>query len=400
MLASENVIKLKKHQDIRVNSGHPWVYSNEIENDPKLAKITPGGLVKVFSNHGKYIGTGYYNHHSLIALRILSRKEDEVIDEHFFIKKIKSAISLRSQFFGLNFYRLIHSEADGLPGLVIDQFDNLLVCQISTAGMELLTEVMLAALEKLFPNTTIVLRNDTPSRRFENLDNYVKVPLGEVASSNTLVENNLKFYFDPLAGQKTGWFYDQRENRQFIANLVSSFNGDCNVLDCYCYSGGFGINAKRAGASSVTFVDSSGDAISQVKSNLELNSLEQNCQYLPGEVFEKLTDLLANGKKYQLVILDPPAFVKSKKDFFVGLKGYEKLTKMASNLVVEGGYLFLASCSHNIALADLIRASASGISKAEKSAKLIRSFGAGIDHPLHPFLPESEYLKSLTYKFD
>jgi 23S rRNA (cytosine1962-C5)-methyltransferase len=391
------LIKLKKGQDRKINAGHPWVYSNEIESSPDLSSIPSGGLVKVVNAFGNFLGFGYYNRHSLIAVRILTKKEHQEINQDLLTKKIEQALKLREDFFSSPYYRLVHSEADGLAGLIIDRFDNLLVLQVATAGMENLLDILIAALNAIFSNPTIILRNDIAARKLEGLQEYVKVLQGKLPEQNILVENDLKFNFDPINGQKTGWFFDQRENRKFVSSLVKGKD----MLDCYCYNGGFGINAAVAGANSVTFIDSSDLAIKNVKENITLNNLSGgNFEFINGKVFDELENLTKTGRKFQVVVLDPPAFVKSKKDFFAGIKGYEKLTKLAAKLVAKNGYLFIASCSHNASLQDLIRSSASGIDKAGKSAKIVRVFGAGYDHPLHPFLPESEYLKSITYQIN
>ena len=391
-------IKLKKFQDLRLASGHPWVYSNEVESDSALAKIPAGSLVKIYSNKGDFMGIGFYNFHSLIAVRMLSKDQECKIDTDFFVKKIKIALLLRNDFFDQSYYRLIHSEADELPGLIIDQFDKILVCQITSAGMELLLDNLKEALKILFPGSTIVLRNDTPSRSLEKLENYTRVVDDKVIdeAEKILIENDIKYYFDPILGQKTGWFFDQRENRKFIAGISK----DKDVLDCYCYNGGFGLNAKKAGAKSVTFIDSSKEALLKVSENAKLNNLEENCSYIEAKVFDELENLEKSGMQFDVVILDPPAFIKTKKDFFSGIRGYEKLVKMGAKLVTKNGYLFIASCSHNALLKDIISASGTGINKAGREGKIIRTFGAGIDHPIHPFLPESEYLKSITYKLD
>ncbi len=391
------IIKLKKGQDRKVNFGHPWVYSNEIETSPQLAEMASGSLVKIVNAFDNFLGIGYYNRHSLIAARILTKKENQEINQEFFIKKIESALKLRQDFFDEPFYRLIHSEADGLAGLIIDRFDNLLVLQIATAGMENLLEILIAALNQVFGAPILVLRNDINVRKLEGLQEYVKVLQGELPAENILVENNLKFNFDPINGQKTGWFFDQRENRKFVASLVK----EKDVLDAYCYNGGFGINAAAAGANSVTFIDSSDLAIKNVHNNIELSNLNiESCKFINGKVFDELENLIKVGKKFQVVVLDPPAFIKSKKDFFTGIKGYEKLAKLGAKLVAKNGYLFIASCSHNAGLQDLIRSTAEGIDKAGKSAKIVRIFGAGFDHPMHPVLLESEYLKSITYQIN
>ncbi len=387
-------IKIKKGQDRKVNFGHPWVYSNEIESSPSLAELPVGSIVKIVNAFDNFLGVGYYNRHSLIAVRILTKKENVEINQEFFVKKIEKALKLRQDFYSEPFYRLIHSEADGLAGLVIDRFDNLLVVQITTAGMENLTQTLVAALNQIFGSPTILLRNDVPARKLEGLQEYVKVIQGELPKENILIENDLKYYFNPIEGQKTGWFFDQRENRKFVASLVKGKD----VLDCYCYNGGFGINAAKAGANSVTFIDSSELAINNVKQNIKLNELEGNFEYINGKVYDELEEIAKTGRKFQVVVLDPPAFIKSKKDFFAGIKGYEKLTKIASKLVAKNGYLFIASCSHNAGLQDLIRATAAGIDKSKGNTKIVRIFGAGFDHPIHPILLESEYLKSITYQ--
>ena len=389
-----HLIKIKKGQDRKLSAGHPWVYSNEIEPSPNLAQIASGGLVKVVNAFDNFIGIGYYNRHSLIAVRILSRKENQEINQEFLVKKIESALKLRQDFFADPYYRLIHSEADGLAGLIVDRFDDLLVVQIATAGMENLLEQIIGAINVVFANAIIVLRNDIPTRKLEGLEEYVKVVQGELPEKNILIENGLKFYFDPINGQKTGWFFDQRENRKFVAELAKGKD----VLDCYCYNGGFGISAAESGAGSVTFIDSSDAAINNVQQNIALNNLSGNFEYLGGKVFDELETIAKSGRKFQVVALDPPAFVKSRKDFFAGIKGYEKLTKIAAKLVAKNGYLFIASCSHHAGLQDLIKATATGIDKAGKTARIVRIYGAGFDHPLHPFLPESQYLKSIIYQ--
>lgn len=392
-----NIIKLKKGCDYKVNGGHPWVYSNEIDSNPETAKLPIGSIVKIVNAFGQFIGTGYYNRHCLMAIRILSRIENEEINENFFINKIKYALKSREQFFTKPFYRLVHSEADGIAGLIIDRFDNLLVLQLSTAGIENLSEILISALNKIFNNPTIILRNDIPARKLEGLEEYVKVIQGNVPDKNFLIENDLKFYFNPIEGQKTGWFFDQRENRKFI----SSISEGKDVLDTYCYNGGFGINALSNNAKSVTFIDSSELAISNVKAGIELNKLDATkAEFICDKVFDALEKLMSDKRRFDVVVLDPPAFIKSKKDLITGLKGYEKLARMGAKLVADGGYLLIASCSHNAQLPDLIKATATGINKAERSSKIIRIFGAGADHPMHPFLSESEYLKSITYQLN
>ncbi len=383
-------LKIKKHHEIRIVKAHPWIFSNEIENFSELKSLKKGSLVKVIIKKDEQFALAYFNPHSLIAARILTYDTAEEINEDFFVKRILSAKSLREKFFEKPFYRLIHSEADFLPGLIIDRFGDVFSCQISTAGMEEMAEMLVAALVKIFPDCKIIFRNDVEARKYEGLESYVKVVRGEIAEKILVEENDLQFFADIVSGQKTGWFFDQRINRKFIGEIAKG----AEVLDAFCYLGGFGLNALKNGAKSVTFIDSSKEALDACQSNLPTN---KNAEFINKKVFEVLEEAEFSKRQFDIVVLDPPAFVKSKKDFFVGLKGYEKLIKLAVGLVKKNGILFLASCSHNATLSDLIAAANDGLRKSGRKAKIVRTFGAGPDHPLHPALKESEYLKSITF---
>lgn len=386
-------LKIKKHHEVRIVRGHPWIFSNEIENFAALKYLEKGTLVEVQVKKDEPFALAYFNPNNLISGRILTYDVKQEINEDFFIEKISAAKILRDRFFDKPFYRLIHSEADFLPGLIIDRLDNILSCQISTAGMEKLSPLLISALEKLFPDAAIIFRNDVESRKLEGLELYVKTIKGEIPDKIEIEENGLKFAIDVKSGQKTGWFFDQRKNRDFIG-LVSK---NCDVLDAFCYLGGFGLNALKNGANSVTFIDSSQEATNQVKQNIALNNFTQKTEIITKKVYETLDNADFQKRQFDVVVLDPPAFIKSKKDFFSGLKGYEKLVKLSANLVKPNGLLMLASCSHNATIGDLIAAANDGFRKSNRRAKLIRSFGADLDHPIHPALKESEYLKSITF---
>jgi 23S rRNA (cytosine1962-C5)-methyltransferase len=376
-------LKIKKHHELRVVHGHPWIFSNEIENFSELKTLEKGTLVQVQIRKEEPFALAYFNPHSLIAARILSYKIDEKIDENFFEKKILAAKSMREKFFKKPFYRLIHSEADFLPGLVIDCFGDVLSCQISTAGMEKLSGFLVKALEKIFPNSAIIFRNDIDARKLEGLELETKVIKGEIADQIEIEENEIKYLIDVKGGQKTGWFFDQRKNREFIGAIAK----DCDVLDAFCYLGGFGFNALKGGAKSVTFIDSA---------PVEF-ALPKNCEFIRDKVFDVLENENFRQRRFDIVLLDPPAFIKSKKDFHSGLKGYEKLVRLSVNLVKDGGILMLTSCSHHANLQDLIKSANDAFRKANRPAKLIRVFGADVDHPVHPALKESEYLKSICF---
>lgn len=392
-------LHIKNQQEIRLVKGHPWIYSNEIANFAELKPLENGSLVEVYVQKNKEpVAIAYFNAHQLIAARILSYNAAEKIDEDFFVRKLYNAKKLREKFYDKPFYRLIHSEADGLGGLVVDRFDNVFSCQITTAGMEKLQDFLIAALKKVFPNCAIIFRNDVESRKYEGLSAENKIICGEISDEIICEENGLKFSVDVHSGQKTGWFYDQRENRDFIAKLAKN----CDVLDAFCYQGGFGLNAFKGGAKSVTFIDSSKEALHATKKNLALNSFDdKKSEFINDKVFEALEKMAVDKKQFDMVLLDPPAFVKSKKDLFAGLRGYEKLVRLALPLLKENGILSLTSCSHNVSMADLIAAANEafrrGFAGTNRSAKLVRSYGAGPDHPLHPGLKESEYLKSIVF---
>ena len=386
----KNIAKVivKAHHEKRLIEGNPWIFSNEIENFSSLKNLEKGSLIEVEIYKQPHFALAYFNPNSLISCRILSYNSVEKIDESFFVKKINKAQILREKFFDKPFYRLVNSEGDRLPGLIIDRFDNIFVCQISTAGMENLKPFLILALKEIFKNCQIIFRNNSELRALEKLESSLDFECVDdvvIPEKITVIENDLQFTIDLKNGQKTGWFFDQRINRDFVASISK----DCDVLDAFCYLGGFGLNALKGGAKSVTFVDSSDAAISKIK-NRNLENVDAIC--------DKVFDFLENtDKKFDVVLLDPPAFIKNKKDFFSGIKGYEKLIKLGAAVTKKGGILMISSCSHHASLADLTGTANNAFRKTNRAAKLIRVYGAGYDHPLHPALKESEYLKSITF---
>ncbi len=379
-------IIIKPRSEIRIIHGNPWIFSNEIENFSEIKKLEKGSLVEVVIKKNQKFAIAYFNPHSLIAARILSHDINEKINEEFFVKKISSALTIREKFFNKPFYRLIHSEGDFLPGLVIDRFGDVFSCQISTAGMEKLTLIIISAIHQIFPKAKIILRNDIEARKLEGLELFVEKIDSDLSNQVEIEENGLKFLIDIVSGQKTGWFFDQRKNREFIASIAKN----CDILDAFCYLGGFGLGALKNHAKSVTFIDASKDALEQIPT-------AKNIEIINEKVFESLEKLEKNQRKFDIVLLDPPAFIKAKKDLFSGLKGYEKLIKLSSGLVKKGGILMLTSCSHHASIGELISAANDGFRKSNRPTRLIRTFGADIDHPIHPSLKENEYLKSLTF---
>ncbi len=389
------VTLLPGHQK-RALHGHPWIFSNEIQMDTAAKALPPGTLVTLRTGDGRTLGVATYNPHTLVAARLLDRDPGRRIDREFLARRLKRALAIRERLYAEPFYRLVHAEADGIPGAVIDRFGDFMVAQLNTAGMMRLEPEFVAALEAAVAPKAIVLRNDSPARALEGLSEEVRVAAGSLEGALEVHENGARFEVDLMGGQKTGWFYDQRENRAFMARLA---NG-ARVLDLYCFVGGFAIEAAVAGAAEVTGIDRSEPALSLAGRSAALNGVAERCKFSRGEVFAELQRLASAGERFDIVISDPPAVVKSRKDLGPGLRGYRKLARLAAGAVAPQGYLFLASCSHNVTPEDFWEAARRGLEDAGRSARLLRSAGAAPDHPLHPHLPESAYLKALVLALD
>ena len=389
-------VRLQPRKHRRLRAGHPWVYSNEIEMDAAARQLPRGSLVTLVNAGDEPLGTAMFNPHSLVAGRLLTAEADAIIDRVFLAERLRKAVDLRERLVTVPYCRLVHAEADGLPGLVIDRFGDIVVCQINAAGIERLEAELVAAVEEVLTPATIVLRNDAAVRGLEGLEGYVRVCKGKVGGPVLLEENGVRFFADVLGGQKTGWFYDQRENR--AATAAVSRGG--RVLDVYTYLGGFGIQAAAADASDVLMVDRSEQALELAARSADLNGVGDRCRFLRGTAFEEMARLREAGERFDLVISDPPAFVKSRKDLVAGLKGYAKMARLAAGLVAPGGFLFLGSCSHNVDVETFAEQVRHGIEHAGRNGRILRTAGAGPDHPVHPFLPESAYLKAQLLQLD
>ena len=390
------LLRLLPSRHKRVAEGHPWVYSNEAQMDAVAKAIPPGTVVKVAAASGQMLGSAFFNPHSLIAARMLSRDAEAEIGVDFLARRLRAALALREMLFARPFYRLVHSEGDGLPGLIVDRFGDVAVCQVNAAGMELLTDALLAALGEVLRPRAVVLRNDAPVRALEGLTREVKVAKGEVAPPIEVEEGNACFLADPLAGQKTGWFFDQRDNRAFMAGLARGKR----VADFYAHTGGFAIEAALAGAREVVAFDTSQPALDLAAKSAALNGVAETCRFVKAEAFAEMERLGNAGERFEIVICDPPAFVKSRKDLNVGAKGYRKMARLAAGLVAPGGFLFAASCSHNMEAARFAEEIRKGVAVAGRTGRVIREAGASPDHPLHPWLPESAYLKAEVLQLD
>ena len=389
------VTVLPGHQK-RALHGHPWIFSNEIQMDAAAKALPPGSIVALKTADGRSLGTASFNPHTLVAARLLDRDPQRGIDADFLAKRLRRALAIRERLFAAPYYRLVHAEADGIPGLVVDRFGEVAVAQLNTAGMAGLEMELVEALTSVLAPKAILLRNDSPARAQEGLPSEVRVAAGTLPEPLEIVENGARFALDLVGGQKTGWFYDQRDNRAFMARLAQG----ARVLDVYCFGGGFAVAAAMAGATEVTGIDRSEPALALATRSAELSRVAERCHFRRGEAFAELEALGGTGERFDIVISDPPAFVKSKKDLGPGLRGYRKLARLAAGAVAPQGYLFLASCSHNVTPDEFWESARRGLEDAGRSGRLLRSAGAAPDHPVHPHLPESAYLKALVLALD
>ena len=386
---AHSLIRLHPKQDRRLKSGHPWVFSNELATTPEHRHWDRGGLVRIEGDDGWRYGTFMFNPHSLIAARRLDLDPCATIDGSWVHARLAEAVALRARITPGAHHRLVHAEADRLPGLIIDRYGDLAVIQANTAGVDRLLPDIVTALLDLLPLGAIVGRNDSAARVQEGLPVAVTLLHGE---SGTAIaeEGGVRFPVDPLSGQKTGFFYDQRPNRDMVAGLAQG----ARVLDVFCHTGAFGLRAAAAGAESVLLVDSSAPALEQAMLAATLNGLS-GVSARRGDAFDTLQALGAEGESFDIVICDPPAFAKSKRDQEAGLRAYHRLTRLAVPLVRPGGFLFIASCSHHAPLELFAAQVTSGVSRSRRDARILHTGAAGPDHPVHPQLPESAYLKSL-----
>lgn len=389
-------LRVKPREERRVKGGHPWIYSNELELDQTAKALVPGSLVRVFDAHGGGIGVASFNPHSLIAARLWSTDTAARIDEKFLAARLHSALALRQRFFSAPFYRLVHAEADGMPGFIIDRFGDVVAVQANTAGAEVLTPLLLQALQAVLKPRAVVLRNDSPVRKLEGLEEEIRLAQGSIDPLPQVEEGGLRFALDLLEGQKTGWYYDLAEARAKMAALSAGQD----VLDCYCHTGAFALNAAKAGAKSVRGIDRSELGIALATQAAKANGLDRIARFEKADGFEALEKLNAEAARFGIVITDPPNFVKSRKDLGPGSRAYRKLAKLAAPLVAPGGFWFVACCAHLLPGELFAKEVAIGLGQAGRSGRIVFSGGAGPDHPVHPHVPESAYLKWQVLQLD
>lgn len=391
MSFEQAALRLKPGEDRRLRQGHAWVFSNEVDVDrTPLSDFIPGQPVLVENSKGKTVGSGFINPNALICTRLYSRDAGVALDRQFIERRLRAALQLREQLFSEPYYRWTFAESDGLPGLIIDRYGDVLALQINTAGMQFAQDELIAALRNVLQPRAILLRNDTSGRVMEGLDKEVRWLDGEGPARMTLREHETDFEVDLFAGQKTGWFYDQRMNR---ARMRAYAHGR-RVLDVFSYVGAWGVQAAQAGASAVVCVDSSQPALDQVLANAKRNNVERQVSVCAGDAFEALKALRDERAKFDMVIIDPPALIKRKKDIVEGTGAYHRLNQLALALVNDGGILVSCSCSYHLSRASLLDVIHTAGQHDGRMLQILEQGHQAPDHPIHSAIPETEYLKS------
>ncbi|MEI7824223.1 MAG: class I SAM-dependent rRNA methyltransferase [Chlorobiaceae bacterium] len=380
-------LKPKEHH--RIQKGHLWVFSNELASLPR--DIASGETVKLFTHDKKFLGTGFYNPHSLISVRLLSRTDEEP-DKKFFLKKFREALALREKVYRheeTNAYRLVHGESDGLPGLIVDRFNKAIVLQAFSAGMDVHLPLICDVLQELLNPAVIIVRNESPLRELEGLTLHKDVVRGErSATKQTIYDADISYEVDLFEGQKTGFFLDQRENRR----IIRKFSEGADVLDVFTNDGGFALNALYGGARSAILIDASKDALQRAERNAQLNKFSEY-SLVAADAFDTLDQMVESKEAFDLVVLDPPSFTKSRKNLPGALKAYKRLNKLGLQLIRNGGFLATASCSHHVSEEDFLQSVHQAALSAGCQLRLIHKNSQPFDHPVLLAMPETSYLK-------
>ncbi len=353
-------------------------------------RFAPGALCRVVGDRDRFLGYAYVNPHALICARIVGRDPAHPPGKSLFVHRLQVALALRKRLYATPFYRLVYGESDGMPGLVLDRFGDIVVGQIGTVGMEALKAEVVAAVEKVLSPRAFIWKNDSGARELEGLPSYVETASGEPVAEAIVEENGVRFFVPMGQGQKTGWFYDQAANRRSMLKYVAG----ARVLDVFSYLGAWGLAAARAGAADVLCVDSSAPALELLQRSATANALA--VRTLRDDAFDALAGLREAGEKFDVVIVDPPAFVKRRKDIHKGQAAYRKLNQLAMQVLVRDGILISCSCSHHLATEDLAGAIQQSARHLDRFAQIIEVGSQAPDHPIHPAIPESRYLKSLV----
>ena len=382
------VLRLKRNEDRRLHAGHLWIFSNEVDTQQTpLPKFAAGELVRVLAHNDRALGLAYVNPKSLISARLLETWR--LPDTAWLAARIRTALELRQRLYPKPYYRLVYGESDGLPGLVIDRYGAACVAQIGTAGMERLKPFILEALEQVLGCEALLFKNDSSLREMEGLPSYVEAAKGRFDAPVQVLEDGLEFQVPLAEGQKTGWFYDQSANRRALVKYVRK---GARVLDVFSYVGAWGVRAARSGAQEVLCVDSSAAALESAAGNAQRNGVK--IETVKGDAFDVLEDLAKKGSRFDVVVVDPPAFAKRKKDLPKALAAYKRLNQLAMNVTADDGILVSCSCSHHLTFEDLRDAIAKAARGAERHLQILEMGGQAPDHPVHPAIPETRYLKA------
>jgi len=381
-------LRLKRNEDRRLNAGHLWIFSNEIDTQQTpLQRFQAGELVRVLAHNDRALGLAYVNPRSLIAARMLGTWK--LPDAQWLAARFRTALALRERLYSQPYYRLVYGESDGVPGLVIDRYGSACVAQIGTAGMERLKVEIQRALEQVLGCEALLFKNDSSARDMEGLPGYVETAKGTIGALTLIVEDGLEFQAPLAEGQKTGWFFDQAANRRALSKYLRK---GMRVLDVFSYVGAWGVRAAHGGAHEVLCVDSSASALELASKNAERNGSAVSTA--KGDAFEVLEDLAGKGVRYDIVIIDPPAFAKRKKDLPKALAAYKRLNQLAMKVIADDGILVSCSCSYHVSPEDLQDAIGKAARAADRHLQILEWGGQAPDHPVHPAIPETRYLKT------
>ena len=384
---------LKPQEERRLQAGHLWVFSNEINvAATPLTAFAPGAHVQVRSQHDRFLGYAYVNPRTLISARLLGRDPDYPPGKSLLVHRLKVALALRERLYRAPFYRLAFGEADLLPGLVVDRYGDVLVAQIGTAGMEAMKQDIVDALVKVIAPRAILWKNDSGIRELEGLERYVESALGEVPDQVEVPEGGVTFRVPLAAGQKTGWYFDQTANRAMFARHAPG----ARVLDVCSYAGSFGLQAARAGAAEVTCVDASAPALEAAADTAAANGLKAELHQ--GDAFDVLEELHGQRRRFDAIVVDPPAFIKRKKDHPKGLAAYRRLNQLAMSVLDRDGLLLSCSCSYHLGPGELTDAVQRAARHLGRFAQLIGVGAQAPDHPVHPAIDETRYLRAFLFR--
>jgi len=383
------ILQLKRSEERRLRAGHLWVFSNEVDvAKTPLTAFAAGDPCRIVDYTGHELGSGYVNPATLIAARLVDRS-GHALDRSLFVHRLNVALALRERRYAEPYYRLLYGESDGVPGLTVERMGDVVVAQATTAGIERLRDPISEAIEKVLSPRALVWKNDSSARVLEGLGSYVEGAEALAGESVLVHEGGLQFAVDVIEGQKTGWFFDQQLNRERLAPYVKGRS----VLDIFSYVGAWGLRAAAFGASEVTCVDASAAAVQRITANAERNGLADRVSAVAADAFDFLKTARGERRHFDVVILDPPAFVKRKKDLKEGALAYRRLAEAAMQVLSRDGVLVLCSCSHHMPRTALLEGIQAAARHLDRFVQMLEPLSQGPDHPVHPAIPETAYLK-------